>query len=182
MLRLRILCVIAAALALAACNRAPKAPDFTLTDTHGAAWTLSAQQGKSVALFFGYTHCPDVCPATLATLTHALASLGPRAKDAEIAFITVDPQRDTPAVMGRYVALFDSPQLVGLTGIPAQLEPVMKAYYVWAQRIPGRTKGSYEIAHSSAVYFIGRDGTETSIHSWQDSQHALAQAFEQASK
>jgi protein SCO1 len=145
-------------LASGCAHGAPPVPDFTLTDQHGAPWSLAAQQGKVVALFFGYTHCLDTCPATLAKLAQAIASQ----KDgvnAEIAFVTVDPQRDTPPVLAKYVARFSGATIVGLTGTPSQITQVEHAFHVWAQRIPGRRgNDNYEEDHTAIVFVIDRSG------------------------
>jgi len=150
------------------------APDFTLTDQSAKTWTLSSQRGENVALFFGYTHCPDVCPATMATLARATDALGAKKDSVEIAFVTVDPQRDTPAVLAKYVKLFGNEKIVGLTGSPGQLAPVLRLYHVWAQRIPGNAKhGGYDMAHSSAVYLIDASGNLRVVHNWDDTQAAF---------
>jgi protein SCO1/2 len=172
---------IAAALALTvACSGRAAATNFTLTDQDGASWSLASQRGKTVALFFGYTHCTDVCPATLAKLARAADTLGSNASRTEIAFVTVDPQRDTVPVLAEYVTRFGASNIVGLTGTSRQLRSVYSAYHVWAQRIPGGTKTGYEMAHSSTVYIIGPDGTIRSVHDWQDSLGAFRNALREA--
>ena len=185
--------VLALAAALAACSNlhaenfqgtavvpVQSAPDFTLADQNGSSWTLSAQHGKNVALFFGYTHCPDVCPATMARLARADDALGAKKNSVEIAFVTVDPQRDTTAVLAKYVKLFGDEKIVGLTGAPGQLAPVLRSYHVWAQRIPGNGKpGGYDMAHSSAVYLIDADGNLRVVHNWDDTQAAFTHDFKE---
>lgn len=134
----------------------PVAPDFTLTDQDGKPYTLSAHRGRPVALFFGYVHCPDVCPETLSRLALAKKKLGADAFD--VAFVTVDPRRDSPAVLKRYVRLFD-PAFSGLTGTAKELAPVYDAYHV-VHEIEA-TKGSanaYSVTHSSRVQFISPAG------------------------
>ncbi len=174
--------VAVAAIPLAALWRAfgphpPYAPDFTLTDQDGRPFTLSAQRGHPVVLFFGYTHCPDTCPTTLAHLARALRSPG-APQDARVVFVTVDPQRDSPAVLKRYVALFD-PRFVGLTGSPAALEPVYTAYHTWHESLPPKTRGGdYEVAHGAAIYFIGRRGTVRTIGDWSDDTSTLRSDME----
>lgn len=161
---------------LGGCARGgPAAPDFTLTDQHGAPWSLSAQRGKAVALFFGYTHCTDTCPATLAKLAHAIASEGSAGANAEIAFVTVDPERDNPAALARYVARFSGAAIVGLTGTPAQIAGVEQTYHVWAQRIPGRRgNDDYDEAHTAIVFVIDRNGRIASMHDDADTTAAIA--------
>ena len=152
-----------------------QAPDFTLTSDSGRLWTLSSRHGKNVALFFGYTHCPDTCPATLAKLAKAVDLQGGKASNVEIAFVTVDPQRDTPSVMKKYIAHFEGANIVGLTGTPAQVAGVEHEYHVWAQRIPGNHTGKddYDDAHSSVVYLIDRDGNERVLHGDDDSLNSF---------
>lgn len=173
---------LAAALLLYACSRAPGAPGFTLTDDTGRPWSLSSQRGTPVMLTFGFTHCADTCPATLAKLAHLAGSRGSSAP-ATIAFVTVDPQRDSVTAMHRFVARFDAANahVVGLTGTPNQIDAVERAYHVWAQRIPGRLPhGGYDIAHSAVVYFIDRNGVTRSVHDDDDSDAVLAAALREA--
>jgi protein SCO1/2 len=151
------------------------APDFTLTDQDGKPWTLSHERGyRAVALFFGYTHCPDVCPTTLAHLSQARRMLGDLAPDLRIAFVTVDPARDTSAKLKRYVALFD-PTVVGLTGAPKSIDPVYAEYRVWHQALPhGDSAAGYLVSHSSGIYLIDRTGHLRGIADWGDASPELA--------
>jgi protein SCO1/2 len=144
-----------------------RAPDFTLTDQAGRPFTLSALRGAPVVLFFGYTHCPDTCPATLAKLARAVRSpAAPR--DVRIAFITVDPERDSPRVLARYLRLFD-PQFIGLTGTFQTLDPVYSAYHTWRQDIPVHHEGAdYFVAHGASLYYIGRSGAIRGYGTWTD--------------
>ncbi len=153
---------------------ATTAPDFTLVDDHGAPWTLSSHRGATIALFFGYTHCTDTCPTTLAKLATAFGEADPTHR-AVIAFVTVDPQRDTPPVLARYLAHFSGARIVGLTGAPAHITDVEHAYHIWAQKTPGRRgKDDYDDAHSSVVYLIDRDGNERVMHDADDSVESFA--------
>jgi len=131
--------------------------DFKLTDDHGKAVTGADYRGKVALLYFGYTHCPDVCPLTLAQLHVVMQRLGPLADGARILFVSVDPARDTPAVMHAYVNAFD-PRAVGLTGDPRATEALSKRYRSAFTREPGSADGSYEVSHSSAIYVFDRDG------------------------
>lgn len=133
-------------------------------------------------LTFGFTHCLDTCPATLAKLAH-LAEGRDAKTPVEIAFVTVDPQRDSVATMHRFVGRFDggNARVVGLTGTAEQIDAVESAYHVWAQRIPGRRPGAaYDIAHSAVVYFIDRNGVTRSVHDDDDSDAVLAAALREA--
>lgn len=171
--RSRALPVLATTLALliTGCSRYPSAPDFTLTDQHGTAWSLSQQRGKAVALFFGFTHCEDTCPATLAKLGKA-ANGNP---NTEIAFVTVDPARDTPAVMKAYLERFGGAAIAGLTGTPQQIAAVERAYHVWSQKVPGkRGRSDYDEAHIATVFFIDAQGHERAIADQADSVQQMA--------
>lgn len=134
------------------------APDFALTAPDGSEFRLSRQRGKVVALTFGYTFCPDVCPTTLAELAAAKGKLGDDARRFTVAFITVDPERDGPERLRTYTAAFDR-SFVGLTGSPEQLAAVRQAYGVTAiKRIVAGTTASYLMDHSAFVYVIDADG------------------------
>jgi protein SCO1/2 len=158
----------------------PLAPDFTLTDQDGAPYTLSAHRGHAVALFFGYAHCPDVCPTTLSALARAKRKLGPDGASFDVVLVTVDPARDDPATLKRYVHLFD-PAFSGVTGTVAQLDPVYNAYHVYHQidSAKGSANG-YIVAHSSAVQFISPGGRLRGRGDWSDSPDELAVLMRQA--
>ncbi len=131
---------------------------FQLVDSAGHPVTDQAFRGKYMLVYFGYTFCPDVCPTTLADVATALDKLGPRAGEVQPLFITVDPQRDTPAVVGQYAANF-SPRLVGLTGTADQIAAVARAYRVYyARHRTGDGPGDYTMDHSSILYLMGPDG------------------------
>lgn len=131
------------------------APDFTLDGSDGQALTLSRFRGKVVLLQFGFTACPDVCPTTLLTLAKARRALGGQADEVQVVFVTVDPRRDDPERLRRYLAAFD-PAFVGGTGTEEALAAVRKAYGVAAQRT-GSGDGA-PFGHSSFVTLIDRQG------------------------
>ncbi len=131
--------------------------DFRLVDDQGKAVTGQDYRGKVVLLYFGYTHCPDVCPLTLAQLHVVMQRLGPLADGARILFVSVDPARDTPAIMHAYVNAFD-PRAVGLSGTPRDIEALSKRYRSAFTREPDKGDGQYEVSHSSAIYVFDRDG------------------------
>ncbi|HKJ71898.1 MAG TPA: SCO family protein, partial [Gammaproteobacteria bacterium] len=110
-----------------------------------------------VLLYFGYTHCPDVCPTTLAKLRRALGRLGPEARQVRVLFVTVDPARDTTGVMHRYVNAF-GPQFVGLRGTPDQLHDITRRYRVVYNRDKPADSGGYQVAHSAAVFVFDARG------------------------
>jgi protein SCO1/2 len=131
---------------------------FTLEASNGQTVTDRDFRGKYMLVYFGYTYCPDVCPTTLNAVAGALDKLGPKAKDLVPVFITVDPARDTPAVMKQYTAAF-SPQIVGLTGTPDQIAHVAKEYRVYyAKHVTGPGPNDYSMDHSSIIYVMGPDG------------------------
>lgn len=172
--RLRGMVWLVCAVAVAACRGAGSAPDFTLKDDGGSLWTLSRQRGEAVLLTFGFTHCTDTCPATLAKLTRLTASPR-RSRDVEIAFVTVDPVRDTVVVMHRFLARFaqlGGGRLVGLTGTPQEIARVKAAYHIWSQ--PLSTKRGYDVAHTAAIFFIDPRGRIVAVNNDDDSEQSLA--------
>ncbi len=163
--------MLAGALLAGCAHPGVPAPDFTLTNDNGTPWTLSAQHGKTVALFFGFTHCDDTCPDTLAKIAKSLQKDRATPETAEIAFVTIDPERDTPAVLHAYKRRFSGAKIVGLTGTPAQIAAVENAYHVWSKKVPGK-HGSidYDEIHSAFTFFIDRNGNERMIHNDDDPQ------------
>ena len=168
--RLARLLLLGVVLLLAACHREDALPwrltnvsghmpdlKFQLTDDAGKPATADDYRGKVVLLYFGYTHCPDVCPLTLAHLHAALQRVGPSSDGARILFVSVDPARDTPAIMHAYVNAFDQ-RAVGLTGTPRAIEALSKRYRSAFTREPDKGDGQYEVSHSSAIYLFDRQG------------------------
>jgi protein SCO1 len=131
---------------------------FTLIDQTGKTVTDKDFRGRYMLVFFGYTHCPDICPAELQVLAASLDELGPEAKKIVPIFISLDPERDTPQVMGDYVKNFGT-SFVGLTGSPDQVAGAAKAYKVVYSKVPeGQSASNYSVDHSAFVYFMGPDG------------------------
>jgi len=130
---------------------------FSLIDPAGRPVTDRNFRGKFMLIYFGYTHCPDVCPTTLAKVAAALQTLGPSADRIQPIFITVDPRRDSPEIMGSYATNF-SPRILGLTGSPAQIAAVEKAYQVYASPESTPEQLDAAIDHSSILYLMGPDG------------------------
>lgn len=167
--RFRRLLPFCAAALLAACASKPHwqlddvsghLPDlkFQLTNDQGKPVTAATYQGKVVVLYFGYTHCPDVCPLTLVHLHTVLQKLGKDADGVRVLFVTVDPARDTVPVLHQYVTAFD-PRIVGLTGSQNALAGLAKRYRAYYQReAPKTPSGDYEVTHSSAIYIFDRQG------------------------
>lgn len=133
------------------------AADFKLTNQAGQPFQLNSQHGKIILLFFGYSHCTDICPATLAEFKQVRSQLGSMANQVDFIFITVDPANDTPAVLSAYLAKFD-PAIIGLTGSQAQLTPVWQAYGVYQQNQTPSVSSNSSIDHSTYVYLIDRAG------------------------
>ncbi|MFC3531602.1 SCO family protein [Vogesella facilis] len=129
---------------------------FTLTGQDGKPHGLADYRGKAVALFFGYTHCPDVCPTTMLQYQQVMKQLGKDADRVQVLFITVDPERDTPQVLAGYVPFFDK-RFMGLTGAPPLVQTVANQYKVVAQKQPGAA-GGYSVDHSAGSYLFDRDG------------------------
>jgi len=131
---------------------------FRLIDGKGQVVTDQSWPGKFLLVYFGYTHCPDLCPTTLSNIAGALNDLGRKANRIQPLFVTVDPQRDTPSVMKQYTALF-SPRLVGLTGAPNDLAEAAQEYGVrYARQQTGPAPGDYEMEHSAYVYVVYPSG------------------------
>ncbi|TKC83808.1 SCO family protein [Trinickia terrae] len=131
---------------------------FSLTGDNGKPVEASAFKGDTTLVYFGYTHCPDVCPETMARLMQVLAKLGPDAQKVRILFITVDPARDTPKALHDYVGAFDAGHARGLTGTDGQIESLAKRYRVAYQMEKRDPSGNYEVTHSSAVYIFDAEG------------------------
>jgi protein SCO1/2 len=131
---------------------------FTLVDASGNTVTEKSFAGKYMLVFFGFTHCPDICPTSLLITKNALERLGDKAKDIVPVFITVDPERDTSDVVGRYVKNFGE-RFIGLTGTPEQIKKAADAYKVFYQKVEDKGSGlGYVMDHSGFIYFMGRDG------------------------
>ncbi len=128
---------------------------FTLIDQNGKPVTAADFKGEPTLVFFGYTHCPDVCPTTLDSLSQTLKALGPGRK-ATALFITLDPSRDTPAAMKDYLSSFD-PRIVGLTGSQSAIDDVAHAYRVYAKKVP-TGDGDYTVDHTGVVYLMDKNG------------------------
>jgi protein SCO1/2 len=129
---------------------------FNLVDQNAKPITDQDLKGHPFLVFFGFTHCPDVCPTTLFEVSEILRAAGPGAKDARALFITVDPERDTPAVLKDYLASFD-PRVIGVTGDSEAIAAVIKSYRVYAKKVPTEN-GGYTMDHTAIVYLMGKDG------------------------
>jgi protein SCO1 len=165
----RVAIVLLAALAAVACGPEPPkfmasdvtgtsfGHDFKLVDHNGTPRTLADYRGKAVVLFFGYTQCPDFCPTTLAELAEAMKRLGPDAERVQVLFVTIDPERDTPALLKNYVPAFDS-RFMGLYGDAEATARTAKEFKVIYQKRPGQTPGTYTMDHSAGTFIFDPNG------------------------
>jgi protein SCO1 len=129
---------------------------FQLTDQNGKAVTDKSLKGKPTLIFFGYTHCPDVCPTSLFEISEVLRAMGKDADKVNAYFISVDPERDTQAAMKDYLSSFD-PHLEGLSGDPADIAKVLTSYRVYAKKVPVKD-GDYTMDHTALIYLMDHDG------------------------
>jgi cytochrome oxidase Cu insertion factor (SCO1/SenC/PrrC family) len=137
-------------------GRGPIGGPFTLTDPTGKRRSDSEFRGRLMIVYFGYTFCPDVCPADLMAITQALDALGPAADGVQPVFITVDPERDTK-VLGEYIAAFHH-SFVGLTGSPDEIRNVANSYKAFYAKVPDPRSSDYSIDHAGVIYLMGRNG------------------------
>lgn len=170
--RLILAGVALAALWLAACDRsgssatafkgiditgAEYARGFDLPDANGQRRTLADFKGKVTLVFFGFTHCPDVCPTTMIELAEVKKALGPDGARVQGIFITVDPERDTPELLKAYVTNFD-PGFVALRGTQAETAALAKNFKIFYAKVPGKTEGNYTIDHTAASFVFDAKG------------------------
>lgn len=168
----KLLSLLALAFLLAACDKLGTKPpsfqntdltgleyaqDFALTDHNGKPRTLADFKGKVVLMFFGYTQCPDVCPSTMAEMAAVMKQLGPQAEQVQVLFVTLDPERDTQALLAQYVPAFD-PRFLGLYGDAAATARVAKEFKVFYAKAQGKTPGSYSMDHTAGSYVFDRNG------------------------
>jgi len=145
---------------------------FSLVDQNGKPFTEADLKGKWQLVFFGYTHCPDICPTTLNDLSLALDQLGPKKNQVGIVFISVDPERDTPAALKSYVESFGGP-IVALTGTPDQVQQAAQDYKVYYAKHP-RPDGGYDMDHSALIYLMDPAGRFTATFTPDENEQAIA--------
>jgi protein SCO1/2 len=148
---------------------------FSLTDQNGRAVTESDFAGRFLLVYFGFTYCPDVCPTELGTIASALDLLDGQAERVTPVFISVDPERDTPAAMADYVSRFH-PRMVGLTGTPQQVSAAARAYRVFFAKVQRPEMTQYLIDHSSFIYLVGPDGKVRTLFRPETAPEAIAEA------
>ncbi|NJL08121.1 MAG: SCO family protein [Methylacidiphilales bacterium] len=129
---------------------------FRLTAHDGRTVTEADFKGMPVLLFFGFTHCPDICPTTLAEVSEVLERLGPDAERVQALFVSVDPERDTPQVLASYIGAFH-PRILGLSGGEAATAEIVRAYRVYAKKVPLKD-GGYTMDHTAVVYLLDKEG------------------------
>ena len=148
--------------------------DLNLTNHHGQNVSLKDFQGKVVAVSFGYSHCPDVCPTNLLDLAKTLKLLGEQAKDVQVLFVSVDPTRDTPAVLSEYVTLFDE-RFVGLSAKDDDsMQATLKAWKIAATKVP-ISDGNYSVDHSAGLYLVNQQGQAAVYLPYGSSAEKIAQ-------
>ncbi|KPK32148.1 MAG: photosynthetic protein synthase I [Betaproteobacteria bacterium SG8_40] len=169
--RVLALLVLSGALWLAGCDEGGSSVAFNSTDVTGADFgkrfdlvdhegkprQLDDFRGKVVVLFFGFTHCPDVCPTTLAEFNAVFGQLGDAAQRVQVLFVTVDPERDTPEVLRSYVTAFN-PAFLGLTGTPGQIADVAGEFRIIYKKVEGSRPGNYSVDHSAGTYIFDPQG------------------------
>ncbi|MBA2466330.1 MAG: SCO family protein [Sphingomonas sp.] len=129
---------------------------FTLTGADGGTFSSTALAGRPYAIFFGFTHCPDVCPTTLARMVRLRRELRAGSEPFKILFVSVDPERDGPAELRNYLSLFPEP-IIGLTGTPARIDHAKRQFGIFSQKVPDES-GGYTVDHSAAVLLFDRSG------------------------
>lgn len=132
--------------------------DFSLIDPDGKVRTLADFKGKVVVMFFGYTQCPDICPTTLTEMQQVMALLGPQSDKVQVLFVTVDPERDTAAILKQYVPSFDLRFLGLRPADEAALEKVAKDFKIYYKKVPGTSSGSYTMDHTAGSYAFDPQG------------------------
>jgi protein SCO1 len=143
-------------------------PSFELTDHNGQPFSSAALAGQPYAVFFGFTHCPDVCPTTLLEMSNALQRLGADADRLRVVFVTVDPERDTPEQLQQYLDSFD-PRIIGLTGSQQKIAAAAKGWNAFHNKIP-EGDGSYTVVHSAYVYLMDRNNRLTGTMGFQETE------------
>lgn len=151
---------------------------FTLTATTGETVNEKSWPDKYKLIYFGFTYCPAICPTELQKITYALNALPDKIAVIQPLFATVDPERDTPAKMKEYVAMFH-PSLVGLTGTPKQVDVALKSFKIYAAKVQEEGMSDYTMDHSSFIYFIAPDGRLLQIYKKEDTAEDIAASIRQ---
>lgn len=150
---------------------------FTLENTKGQEVRDTDFHGKLMLVYFGFTYCPDVCPAGLQTMSQVLKQLGGERDEVQPLFITLDPERDTKTQMASYMKHFDA-GIIGLTGTKEQVDAVIAAYRVYANKVPGKNASDYMMDHSAFMYLMDREGNYITHFSPDSTVAAIVEAVE----
>jgi protein SCO1/2 len=148
-----------------------------LTDQNGSKFDSASLAGKPYAVFFGYTHCPDVCPTTLTDIAQATEAIGPDAKDFTTLFVTIDPERDTVPVLKDYMSNFTA-KAVGLTGTPQEIDAVAKEFRVYYKKVP-TSDGGYSMDHTAVLYLMDKNGEFRSVISYAEDHDAYVRKIKE---
>ncbi|MGV1791848.1 SCO family protein [Rhizobium sp. A37_96] len=146
---------------------------FTLTDDHGEPITEKALSGHPSLVYFGYTHCPDVCPTTLYDMAGWLKTLGPQADKLKAYFFSVDPERDTPEIMHSYTGNFTD-RITGITGSPEEMQKAIKGWRIYAKKVPG-ADGGYTMDHTASVLLVDAGGNLRGTIAYQENTDVALQ-------
>jgi protein SCO1 len=184
------LCALALSLAASACQNSQPAKvgdeppgfggDFSLTTQDGKRFDLRDVRGRAVLLFFGYTSCPDMCPMTMSRIASALDRLGSDASQVVTLFVSVDPKRDTPAVLKEYVGSFSTP-LIGLTGSPDEVAHVTSSYHATYELVDNGSP-NYLVNHTTAIFLIDKQGKLRQFYAYNENPDTLAAALKRVLK
>ncbi len=150
---------------------------FVLTRTDGTRFSSEALAGKPYAAFFGFTHCPDICPTTLLEMTEHLQALGDKAAGLNVLFVSVDPERDTPEHLKLYLSAFDQ-RIIGLTGTLDEITAVAKSYRIYYEKVPSKDGSDYTMNHTASVYLMDKTGNLVSTLSFQEPQDSRQKKLE----
>src|SRR5690606_13937698 len=153
---------------------------LNLVTMGGTPFTENDLRAAPAAIFFGFTHCPDVCPTTLYELDGWLKQLGPEASDIKAYFITVDPERDTQEVMKTYVGNV-SDRIIGITGTPQNIADMVKSYHVYAKKVPGED-GEYTMDHTASVFLLDKGGRFRSTIAYQENPDTALEKLKNLAK
>ena len=144
----------------------PIGAPFRLIDHNGAPITEQAMEGQPAAVFFGFTHCPEICPTTLYDLANWLGRLGNDGRNLKVFFVSVDPLRDTPQIMKEYVGKFSN-RITGITGDPGEIAKLVKAWHVYTKLVP-LEDGEYTMDHTASIFLVSKDGSLQGTIGYQD--------------
>ncbi|MBB3021143.1 protein SCO1/2 [Microvirga lupini] len=160
-------------------GKVPIGGPFKLTSHEGKPFTEADLKGKPFVVFFGFTHCPEVCPTTLYDLTQDMAALGKDGENLQAAFITVDPERDTPELMKTYLSSFD-PRIVGLTGTEEEIAAAARTYKIYYRKVP--TDGGYTMDHSATLFLMDSKGEFYGTSNFQEPEETRRSKLRQLIK